>query len=54
LLVSLVEYLDLSSKVWYWKVVVQSLGGPWITGPAQYEPLVYADAIARLTHSLQY
>lgn len=52
LLVSLVDYLDLSSKLWYWKAVVQSLGGPWITGPARYEPLVYADAIARLTHSL--
>ena len=52
LVVAFVEYFDLSSKLWFWKHVTRLCGGPWISGPPKYEALVYADAIARITHSL--
>lgn len=52
LLVSFRDYLDVSSKVWFWKVLTHQLGGPWITGPPRYETLLYADAVARITKTL--
>jgi hypothetical protein len=53
MLSSLLEYWSLSNVLQQWKIVTHMNGGPFIVGPAQYEPLLYADSIARITHSLR-
>jgi hypothetical protein len=47
------EFSALSETLEYWKHVTHSAGGPFITGPALYSPLLYADAIARIKYSLE-
>lgn len=46
------EYYDLSSILFQWRVITRVNGGPYITGPAEYEPLIYADYVARIIYSL--
>jgi hypothetical protein len=46
----LFRYQELSAELWYWKIIVKLVGGPWIsTNDPTYHPLVYADAMTRLT-----
>lgn len=47
------EYHDLASIMFQWKVITHVNGGPFITGPSQYESLIYADAVARIIASLE-
>jgi len=46
----LFRFQELSTEVWYWKLVVRLVGGPWIsTNDPDYHTLVYADAMTRLS-----
>jgi hypothetical protein len=45
----LFRYQELLAEVWYWKLVVRLVGGPWIsTNDPDYHNFVYADAMTRL------
>lgn len=46
----LIRFQELSTEIWYWKFVVNLVGGPWIsTNDPDYHTLVYADAMTRLS-----
>lgn len=36
-----------------WHAVTHANGGPYIMGPVKYFPLIYADAVARITRTLR-
>jgi hypothetical protein len=46
------RYQDLLFKVTEWKLIVKSVGGPWIaTNDPTYHVYVYADAMERMSHA---
>lgn len=47
------DYWDAQYRFRLWHSVTHVNQGPYITGPAKYYPLLYADAIARITQTLR-
>lgn len=46
------RYDFLHSKLFVWKIIVRSLGGPWISSSnPSYHALVYADGMTRISES---
>jgi hypothetical protein len=44
----LLRFQELHTEIWYWKFMVQLVGGPWIsTNDSDYHLYVYADAMTR-------
>jgi hypothetical protein len=52
-LVAWEDYWEAQYRFRLWHAVTHSNKGPYITGPLKYYPLVYADAIARITQTLR-
>lgn len=52
-LLSLEDYWEERSRFKLWHAVTHANQGPYIVGPFKYYPLIYADAIARITQTLR-
>jgi hypothetical protein len=47
-----IRYENLKTKLFEWKLIVRSLGGPWISSSdPSYHSLVYADGMTRISES---